>query len=75
LTWDKKMVKLPRKLSGLKIIKGLIRNGYVIKGKRGSHATLSNGKIHITVVMKKEVSIGVLKQVLRITGLSIKEFL
>lgn len=69
------MVKLPRKLAGLKIIKALIRNGYVVKGRSGSHFTLSNGRTHITVVMKKAVSIGVLKQVLRITGLPIEEFL
>lgn len=69
------MVKLPRKLSGIKIIKVLRKKGYFIKGREGSHVHLSNGRISLTVVVTKETSLGVLKQILRITGLSIEEFL
>lgn len=69
------MAKTPKQIKGKKIIKVLTKNGYFIKSRGGSHITLSNGKIHVTVVIPF-TSIGVfLKQIVKITGIPREEFL
>lgn len=43
-------MKTPKVVRGDNIIKVLLKNSYEIKSRKGSHVSLSNGKIHITVV-------------------------
>ena len=66
-------MKTPKVIKGEKIIKILVRNGYNIKSRKGSHVSLSNGKIHITVVLPL-TTIGIFNKISRLTGISKEEF-
>ncbi|MGD9275633.1 MAG: type II toxin-antitoxin system HicA family toxin [Candidatus Pacearchaeota archaeon] len=67
-------MKTPKVIKGEKIIKVLIKKGYEVKSRGGSHITLSNGKVHLTVVLPP-TTIGIFKKICRITGISQEEFL
>ena len=67
-------MKTPKIINGEKIIKVLVKNGYEIKSRGGSHVTLSNGTIHVTVVLPI-TTIGVFLKICRITGIPKEEFL
>ena len=67
-------MKTPKVIKGDKIIKVLVKKGYQVKSRGGSHITLSNGKIHITIVLPL-TTIGIFKKICRITGISQEEFL
>lgn len=67
-------MKTPKTIKGEQIIKVLMKNGYYIKNRGGSHVSLSNDKIHITVVLPI-TTIGVFKKICRLTGISEEEFL
>ena len=66
-------MKTPKIVKGENIIKALVKNGYEIKSRKGSHITLSNGKIHITVVLHL-TTIGIFNKISRITGIPKEEF-
>jgi len=66
-------MKTPKVVKGENIIKILIKNGYEIKSRKSSHVSLSNGKIHITVVLPL-TSIGVFQKISRLTGIQKEEF-
>ena len=66
-------MKTPKVVKGEKIIKILINNGYEIKSRKGSHVSLSNGKIHITIVLPL-TTIGIFNKISRVTGISKEEF-
>ena len=66
-------MKAPKVIRGEKIIKVLVKHGYEVKSRKGSHISLSNGKIHITVVLPL-TTIGIYKKISRLTGISEKEF-
>ena len=66
-------MKTPKVVKGQKIIKVLVKNGYEIKSRKGSHVSLSNGKIHITVVLPL-TTIGVFNKISRLTEISKEEF-
>jgi len=51
----------------------LVKKGYEIKSRKGSHISLSNGKIHITVVLPL-TTIGVFNKISRLTGIPKEEF-
>ncbi|MBI2449198.1 type II toxin-antitoxin system HicA family toxin [Candidatus Pacearchaeota archaeon] len=67
-------MKTPKIIRGEQIIKVLVKKGYYIKSRGGSHVSLSNGKIHITIVLPI-TTIGVFKKICRLTGISKEEFL
>ena len=67
-------MKTPKTINGKNIIKILLKNGYEIKRRKSSHISISNGKIHITVVMPI-TTIGIFKKICRKTGISEEEFL
>ena len=67
------MMKTPKVVKGEKIIRVLLKNGYEIKSRKGSHVSLSNGKIHITVVLPL-TTIGIFNKISRLTGISKEEF-
>lgn len=66
-------MKTPKVVKGQKIIKVLVKNGYEIKSRRGSHISLSNGMIHITVVLPL-TTIGVFNKISRLTSIPKEEF-
>ncbi len=60
-------------IRGEKIIKVLVKYGYEVKSRKGSHVSLSNGKTHITIVLPL-TTIGIYKKISRLTGISQEEF-
>ena len=66
-------MKTPKVIRGEKIIKALVNHGYEIKSRKGSHISLSNGKIHITIVLPL-TTIGIFNKISRITGIPKEEF-
>jgi len=66
-------MKTPKVGKGQNIIKVLMKNGYEVKSRKGSHVSLSNGKIHITVVLPL-TTIGIFNKISRLTGISKEEF-
>lgn len=66
-------MKTPKVIRGERIIKVLISNGYEIKSRKGSHVSLSNGKIHVTIVLPL-TTIGVFNKISRLTGIPKEEF-
>ena len=67
-------MKTPKVIRGEEIIKVLVKNGFEIKSRKGSHISLSNGQVHITVVLPL-TTIGLFLRICRITGISKEEFL
>ncbi|MBU1252064.1 MAG: type II toxin-antitoxin system HicA family toxin [Nanoarchaeota archaeon] len=67
-------MKTPKIVKGDKIIKILVKKGYNVKSRKGSHVTLSNGEIRITLVLPL-TTIGIFKKICKLTGISQEEFL
>lgn len=67
-------MKTPKTIKGQKLLKVLLKYGYKIKSRKGSHISLSNGEIHITIVLPI-TTIGVFKKICKLTGISEQEFL
>ena len=71
-------MKLPI-ISGMKIIKILIKQGFVQKGREGSHVTLekitNDGVFRTTVPLHKELGRGLLLDIIRQSGYTREEFL
>jgi len=68
-------MKLPV-ISGKKLIKILIKNGYYIRSQRGSHVHLRHPwRPPLTIPIHKEISRGTLRAIIRQSGLTKKEFL
>lgn len=66
-------MKTPKVVKGQNLIKVLMKNGYEVKSRKGSHVSLSNGKIHITVVLPL-TTIGIFNKISRLIGISKEEF-
>ena len=66
-------MKTPKVIRGENIIKILVKHGYEIKSRKGSHVSLSNGKIHITIVLPL-TTIGIFNKISRLTGIPKEEF-
>jgi len=71
-------MKLPI-ISGMKVIKILIKQGFVQKGREGSHVTLekitNDGVFRTTVPLHKELGRGLLLDIIRQSGYTREEFL
>lgn len=67
-------MKLPKVIKGEEILKVLVKHGYEIKRRKGSHVSVSNGEIHITVVLPL-TTIGVYRKISKKTNISLEEFL
>jgi len=66
------MSRLP---SSGKIIKALLRNGFVFISQRGSHRKYQKGdKTVIVPAPKKEIPMGTFRSIIRQSGLSSEEF-
>ncbi|MDE1830269.1 MAG: type II toxin-antitoxin system HicA family toxin [Thaumarchaeota archaeon] len=67
------MPKLPV-LSAKDVIKILTRAGFHRSRQKGSHVTITNGLIYVTVPLK-EIRIGLLRVILRDCGIPREDFL
>ncbi len=61
-------------VSGLETIKALIRFGFEIKRRSGSHVILEKGVIVLSVPLHKTLKKGTLHAILKQAGLSVDEF-
>jgi len=70
------MSKLPI-ISGIKAIKAFSRAGWYPHRQVGSHVVLRNegSKITLTVPKHKELKPGLLRQLIRVSGLTVEEFI
>jgi predicted RNA binding protein YcfA (HicA-like mRNA interferase family) len=66
-------VKLPRDLSGQRVIKGLKRLGFQVEHQQGSHVRLSRGNLRVTVPNHPVLLPKTLQSVLRQAGITIDE--
>ena len=66
-------MKTPKVIRGENIIKILVKHGYEIKNRKGSHVSLSNGKMHVTIVLPL-TTIGIFNKISRLTGIPKEEF-
>ncbi len=71
------MTKLPRDLSGKKVIKALEKAGFVVKRQKGSHIVLRRENPYALVVVPdhKRVDTGTLDSILEGAGLSNEELI
>jgi predicted RNA binding protein YcfA (HicA-like mRNA interferase family) len=64
-------------ISGKEAVKAFQKFGWYIVGQVGSHVVLSKSgeKANLSIPQHKELSIGTLRTLIRISGLSVEEFL
>lgn len=71
-------MKLPI-VSGMKVIKALTKQGFIQKGREGSHVTLEKktgeGIFRTTIPLHKELGKGLLLDIIRQCGYTREEFL
>jgi len=63
-----------RPIHGRELVRILCNFGFILIRQKGSHATLYNGKVHVTVPMK-EIGVGLLNVILMDSGISREAFL
>ena len=70
------MTRLPRSLSGDRVVRALLRAGFVFKRQKGSHIVLRRDEPFAQVVVPAHRSIdtGTLASILDGAGLTIEEF-
>jgi predicted RNA binding protein YcfA (HicA-like mRNA interferase family) len=68
-------VKLPRDISGAKVIKALERLGFSVTRQSGSHVRMARGNRRVTVPMHHDLIIGTLQSILRQAGISVENFM
>jgi len=67
-------VKLPV-ISGERLIKILIREGFTVRRQAGSHVVLQKGFVVFSVPLYEELKKGTLKAILNQSGLSVEDLL
>jgi predicted RNA binding protein YcfA (HicA-like mRNA interferase family) len=68
-------VKLPRDLSGQRVIKGLQRLGFQIEVQKGSHIRLSKANRRVTVPNHPAILPKTLQSILRQAGTTIEKLM
>ncbi len=70
------MVKLPA-LKPKKVVKALLKHGFVVKRQTGSHIRLihSDGRATTVAMHNRDLPKGTLKAILKQSGLTLEEFL
>ena len=64
------MPKLPP-ISGEKLVKLLVKDGFVYISQKGSHVKLRKGKLIVIVPNHKEIRKGTLSNILKLTNLDL----
>lgn len=64
-------------ISGKEAVKAFQKFGWISRGQVGSHVvmTKTGEKANLSVPQHKELSVGLLRKLLRISGLSVDEFI
>ncbi len=64
-------------ISGKEAAKAFAKDGWIPVGQVGSHLTMSKAgqRANLTVPQHKELSMGTLRALIRLSGLSVDEFL
>ncbi len=64
-------------ISGKEAVKAFGRAGWTVRGQVGSHVMMSKEGIraNLSVPQHKELSVGTLRKLVRVSGLSVDEFL
>jgi predicted RNA binding protein YcfA (HicA-like mRNA interferase family) len=66
--------KLPV-ISGERLIRKLVKNGFSVKRQAGSHVVLQKGEIVFSVPLHDELKKGTLKAILSQSGLEVEDLL
>jgi len=71
------MTRLPA-VTGRRVVSALNRNGWVVKGKRGSHVKLVKAGIRHPIIVpvhgNDTIPKGTLRNIIRAAGLTVEEF-
>ena len=69
------MPKLPV-VAGDECLKALVRAGFVVSRRVGSHVTLARDAVHVTVPCHagKDLKPGILRAIIRQAGMTVEEF-
>lgn len=67
-------VKLPV-ISGERLIKILVREGFTVRRQAGSHVVLQKGNVVFSVPLHQELKKGTLKAILKQSGLTLEDLL
>jgi predicted RNA binding protein YcfA (HicA-like mRNA interferase family) len=64
-------------ISGKAAVKAFEQAGWSVRGQVGSHVVMSKGGIraNLSVPQHKELSVGTLRKLIRVSGLTVDEFL
>ncbi len=64
-------------ISGAKAVKAFIKAGWIKVGQVGSHVVLTKigVRVNLSIPKHKELSIGTLRKLIRVAGLTIDEFI
>ena len=70
-------MKLPTDLSGQELVKALLRVGFVVNRRKGSHIVLRRGDLYARVVVPdhKRLRPGTLRQILNEAGVTVERLL
>jgi predicted RNA binding protein YcfA (HicA-like mRNA interferase family) len=68
-------VKLPRDLSGQRVVQALKRLGFVEERQEGSHVRLVRGLLRVTVPAHRAVAPKTLQSILRQAQISVEELM
>ena len=71
------MTKLPRGLSGIKVVKTLEKAGFYIKRRKGSHIVMrrDNPFAQVVVPDHKSIDTGTLASIIDGAGLTVEDFI
>jgi predicted RNA binding protein YcfA (HicA-like mRNA interferase family) len=64
-------------ITGKQAVKAFERAGWAIRGQVGSHVMMTNDGVraNLSVPQHRELSIGTLRKLIRVAGISVDEFL
>ena len=64
-------------ISGKEAVRAFERAGWTVRGQVGSHVMMNRGDIraNLSVPQHKELSVGTLRKLIRVAGLSVDQFL
>ena len=64
-------------ISGKEAVKAFVRAGWAVRGQVGSHVMMTKEGIraNLSVPRHKELSVGTLRKLIRLAGLTVDEFL
>lgn len=64
-------------ISGKEAVKAFERAGWAVRGQVGSHVMMNKEgvRVNLSIPQHKELSVGTLRKLIRVAGLSVEDFL